>query len=153
LTHQPKFRLLGRIMHTVLRVFHAAQVFEKAAKRVFSPHGLTAAQFNVLNLLADQPAGLRASDLAASLIVDPSNVTGLLNRMERDGLVEQLENKADRRQRIVGLTSKGRSLWSKSSRDYEKCLLTLGSLVSDKEQKTIEAALVRLARKADELSA
>jgi DNA-binding MarR family transcriptional regulator len=140
-------------MHVVLRVFHAAQIFDKAAQRVFSPHGITAAQFNVLNLLADQPAGLRSSELAASLIVDPSNITGLLNRMDRDGLVTELENKADRRQRIVTLTPKGRALWTKANRDFEKCLSALSDLVSDRESKVMEDVLVRLLTKADQLPA
>lgn len=140
-------------MQVVLRVFQTAQILDKAAKRVFAPHGLTAAQFNVLNLLADQKEGLRASDLAATLIVDPSNITGLLKRMSRDGLVVDLENKNDRRQRIVALTAKGRTLWGKASRDYEKRLTQLEGLFSDIEKKLTEDVLVRLGTKADELSA
>jgi MarR family 2-MHQ and catechol resistance regulon transcriptional repressor len=137
-------------MQVVLRVFQTAQIFDKAAKCIFSPHGLTAAQFNVLNLLADQKEGLRASDLAASLIVDPSNVTGLLKRMSRDELVIDLESKEDRRQRIVALTPKGRALWNKASRDYEKRLRLLEELVSEKEKKLIEEILVRLSTAAAE---
>jgi DNA-binding MarR family transcriptional regulator len=140
-------------MHVILRIFQTALILDKAAQRVFSPHELTAAQFNVLNLLADQEAGLRASDLAASLIVDPSNVTGLLKRMSRDGLVIDLENTADRRQRIVALTPKGRKLWAKASRDYEACLKVLGDLLSEKEKISTEAILVRLLEKANELPA
>jgi DNA-binding MarR family transcriptional regulator len=140
-------------MHVILRIFQTAQILDKAAQRVFSPHDLTAAQFNVLNLLADQEAGLRASDLAASLIVDPSNITGLLKRMSRDGLVIDLENAADRRQRIVALTPKGRKLWAKASRDYEACLKILDGLLSEKEKTTTEAVLVRLLEKAHELPA
>jgi MarR family 2-MHQ and catechol resistance regulon transcriptional repressor len=139
-------------MQVVLRVFQTAQIFDKAAKRIFSPHGLTAAQFNVLNLLADQKEGLRASDLAASLIVDPSNVTGLLKRMSRDELVIDLESKQDRRQRIVALTPKGRALWTKASRDYEKCLRLLEELVSEKEKKITEDILVRLSTAAVKLT-
>ena len=140
-------------MNVILRIFQTAQVLDKAAQRVFSPHELTAAQFNVLNLLADQENGLRASDLAASLIVDPSNVTGLLKRMSRDGLVTNLENTADRRQRIVALTPKGRRLWAKASSDYEVCLKVLDTLLSEKEKTTTAAVLVRLQEKANELSA
>jgi DNA-binding MarR family transcriptional regulator len=140
-------------MQVVLRVFQTAQILDKAAKRVFSPHDLTAAQFNVMNLLADQKDGLRASDLAESLIVDPSNVTGLLKRMTRDGLVIDLENKDDRRQRIVALTAKGRALWSKASRDYEKCLQILENLFSEKEKALAEEVLLRLGIKANELPA
>jgi MarR family 2-MHQ and catechol resistance regulon transcriptional repressor len=139
-------------MQVVLRVFQTAQTFDKAAKRIFSPHGLTAAQFNVLNLLADQKEGLRASDLATSLIVDPSNITGLLKRMSRDELVIDLENKDDRRQRIVALTPKGRALWNKASRDYEKCLRQLEELVNEKEKKLTEEILVRLSTAAAKLT-
>jgi MarR family 2-MHQ and catechol resistance regulon transcriptional repressor len=138
-------------MQVALRIFQTALLLDKAAKRVFSPHGLTAAQFNVLNLLSDQKEGSRASDLAESLVVDPSNITGLLKRMSRDGLVTDLENKADRRQRIVALTPKGRSLWSKASRDYEKCLSILESLLSEKEKAVAEEVLLRLSIKAGEL--
>lgn len=138
-------------MHVVLRVVQAAQILEKAAKRVFAPHGLTAAQFNILNLLSDQKDGLRASDLAAALIVDPSNVTGLLKRMSRDGLVEDLEAKGDRRQRIVALTAKGRTVWSKASADYEKNLQLLGALLTEKEKRQIDQLMIRLASKASEL--
>lgn len=140
-------------MNVILRIFQTAQVLDKAAQRIFSPHGLTAAQFNVLNLLADQEAGLRASDLAASLIVDPSNITGLLKRMSRDGLVTDLENTVDRRQRIVALTPKGKKLWAKASRDYEACLKSLDGLLSEKEKASTEAVLIRLLEKAHELPA
>ena len=73
-------------MHLALQILTTAQALEKAAQRIFRPHGLTAAQFNVLSLLSDQPGGMRASELASALIVDPSNVTGLLKRMKKDGL-------------------------------------------------------------------
>lgn len=138
-------------MHVILRVFQTAQILDKAAQRVFSPHGLTAAQFNVLNLLSDQENGVRASDLAASLIVDPSNVTGLLKRMSRDGLVTDLENRTDRRQRIVALTPKGQKLWAKACRDYDKCLKILDALLTEKEKAITEEVLVRLLEKANEL--
>jgi DNA-binding MarR family transcriptional regulator len=114
-------------MHLVLRILTAAGSIEKAAGRVFKPHGLTSAQFNVLNLLSRNPGGMRASDLASALIVDPSNVTGLLKRMKRDGLLAEMENTGDRRQYIVGMSAKGRTAWRGAHRDYEKCLALLVS--------------------------
>jgi len=139
-------------MNVILRIFQTAQILDKAAQRVFSPHGLTAAQFNVLNLLSDQENGLRASDLAASLIVDPSNVTGLLKRMSRDGLVINLANTADRRQRIVALTPKGRKQWSKACRDYDKCLRALDELLSEKDKVYTEKILITLGAAAGKLT-
>ena len=131
-------------MHTVFQVIAAARSLEKAAARVFKPHGLTPARFNVLNLLSDQPAGMRASDLATALIVDPSNVTGLLRRMKKEGLLTEMENAADRRQYIVGLSAKGRKAWRGAHRDYERCLATLAGRLNRAECAAADGVLQTL---------
>jgi DNA-binding MarR family transcriptional regulator len=131
-------------MHLVLRVFTTAQALEKAASRVFKPHGLTTPQFNVLNILSRHPGGMRASDLANTLIVDPSNVTGLLKRMKKEGLLTELENSHDRRQYIVGLSAKGRATWRSANRQYEKCLAALIAPFSSEECSVVGKVLQAL---------
>jgi DNA-binding MarR family transcriptional regulator len=132
-------------MHLALQILLTAQALEKAAQRTFRPHGLTAAQFNVLSLLSDQPEGMRASDLARALIVDPSNVTGLLKRMKKDRLVEELENSRDRRQHVVGLSEQGRSRWSAACRDYEKNLAALDAPLTRATRTVTEKVLQQIA--------
>jgi DNA-binding MarR family transcriptional regulator len=139
-------------MHLALRVLTTAQALEKAAHHIFKPHGLTPARFNVLALLAKNPAGMRASDLASALIVDPSNVTGLLQRMKKENLLAELENRHDRRQHIVGLSPKGRAVWRRAHRRYEKCLAALIAPLSKSETVTVEKALQALTDGAAELS-
>jgi DNA-binding MarR family transcriptional regulator len=130
-----------KVVHLVLQIITAAHAFEKAAVRVFRPHGLTPARFNVLNVLSSSPGGMRASDLASTLIVDPSNVTGLLKRMRKENLVAELENSGDRREHIVCLSPKGRALWSRAMRDYERRLRELGALVRSAEAEAAEKVL------------
>ena len=139
-------------MHLVLRVLTTAQALEKAAHRIFKPRGLTPAQFDVLSLLAQQPDGMRASDLAGALIVDPSNVTGLLKRMKRENLLAELENTHDRRQYIVGLSPKGRAVWRKAHREYEKRLAALIAPLSKSEHAAAEKVLQALTDGAADLS-
>jgi DNA-binding MarR family transcriptional regulator len=139
-------------MHLVLRVLTTAQALEKAAHHLFKPHGLTPARFNVLALLARNPAGLRASDLASALIVDPSNVTGLLKRMKKENLLVELENKRDRRQYIVGLSPKGRAVWRRAHREYEKRLAALIAPLSTSEHCAAENVLQMLTEGAADLS-
>jgi MarR family 2-MHQ and catechol resistance regulon transcriptional repressor len=131
-------------MHLVLQVLATARVLEKEALRIFKPHGLTAAQFNVLHLLSDQPNGMRASDIARALIVDPSNVTGLLKRMKLVGLLEELANEHDRRQHVVGWTPKGRAAWQGANRDYEKSLAVLDAALGPSGRKAAEGVLRQL---------
>jgi len=71
--------------------------------------------------------------------------------MSRDGLVIDLESKADRRQRIVAITPEGRTLWLKASRDYQKRLRQLEELLTEKEKRATEDVLVRLSTEASKL--
>jgi len=132
-------------MHLVLQVLAAAQAVEKAGQRLFRPHGLTVAKFNVLNLLSDQPAGMRASDLARALVVDPSNVTGLLKRMKAEKFLKEFDNESDRRQHVVGLSPKGRRAWQASYQDYLRALdaFEAGLEPADREaaQRVLEQTL------------
>ena len=135
-------------MHVALKIFQTGLYLEQAARRTFAPQGLTLAQFNVLDLLSLQKKGMRASDLAAALIVDPSNITGLLKRMARDGLVHNLANTADRRQRIVALTGLGRRKWRKALTAYEINLGKLYSVLQTGEKEATISVLERLSDKA-----
>ena len=131
-------------MHLVLQVLSAAQAFEKTGQQLFKRHGLTVAQFNVLNLLAAEPDGMRASDLARALIVDPSNVTGLLKRMKIEGFLRERENSADRRQHIVGLTPKGQRVWRAANRDYTRSLEAIEATLSPADRKTTERVIQKM---------
>lgn len=57
--------------------------------------------------LADPP---RQNDLAAAMGIDKSNVTRLVQRLRRDGRMQQLPSEDDGRARILRLTQKGRRL-------------------------------------------
>ncbi len=69
--------------------------------------GLTLAQHEILaTLTASGP--LRQHDLADRLFVVKSNVTAMLSRMERDGLVERAADPTDGRAKRVALTAEGK---------------------------------------------
>ena len=140
-------------VHVALQIFQTAQCLEQAARRTFAPHGLTLAQFNVLDLLSLHPQGLSSSALAGLLIVHPSNVTGLVKRLTRDGLVRDLANTADRRQRILALTPAGRRRWQLALGDYEKNLSELYTVLRPGDQERVTAILDRMQAKARTLPA
>jgi len=80
-------------------------------------HDLTAPQVGLLRLL-DEPISMRA--FAEELACDPSNVTGLVDRVERLGLVERVPDPGDRRIRMLTLTSKGRRLREEVNREVAR---------------------------------
>jgi DNA-binding MarR family transcriptional regulator len=70
---------------------------------------LSPMQAHVLRLLEpDQPLPMRA--LAGKLCCDPSNVTGIVDRLEERGLVQRQSSPADRRMRVLVVTEDGAQL-------------------------------------------
>lgn len=68
-------------------------------------HALTGAQARVLALLAREPTPMR--QVARRLKCEPSNVTGIVDRLESRGLVERRADPADRRVKVAAATERG----------------------------------------------
>jgi DNA-binding MarR family transcriptional regulator len=91
-----------RLLEVAARLRHHWQV---TARQV----GLTGAQAKLLlGLGADEAATMRA--LAQRLGYDPSNLTTVVDRLERDGLLERSPHASDRRVTEVRLTVRGRDV-------------------------------------------
>ena len=87
-----------------------------AAARVVEPWGrflkttaqLTTHQYNVLRILrGSHPARLACSDIAERMIERDPDITRLVDRLERRGLVKRSRSRQDRRVVEVGMTDKG----------------------------------------------
>ncbi|MER6103561.1 MarR family transcriptional regulator [Streptomyces sp. NPDC001832] len=68
-------------------------------------HSLTGAQARVLGLLSLEPMPMRR--IAQKLKCEPSNITGIIDRLETRGLVERRPDPADRRVKLAAPTEKG----------------------------------------------
>ncbi len=88
------------LIGTVVARYH--QEYEEAA----ATHSLTGAQARVLGLLALEPTPMRK--IAEKLKCEPSNVTGIIDRLESRGLVERRPDPADRRVKLAAPTDEGR---------------------------------------------
>ncbi|MDN0194456.1 MarR family transcriptional regulator [Streptomyces sp. S.PNR 29] len=76
--------------------------YEEAA----GEHALTGAQARLLSLLSLEPLPMRK--LARKLKCEPSNVTGIVDRLEARGLVERRPDPTDRRVKLAAATDEGR---------------------------------------------
>ena len=104
-------------------------LMERRSETFFQPFGLTGAQFNILNLLAFREGRMDQAALVEQLLVGKSSISIVLNRMVRDGLITREEHPKDRRQVVLILTAKGRTLWRKVSPRYDAGVEeTLGAL-------------------------
>jgi DNA-binding MarR family transcriptional regulator len=69
-------------------------------------YGLTSPQSGVLRALFTQ-GPLSSTELSRRLFVTPSNITGIIDRLEKKGLVERLPKARDRRVTMITLTPQG----------------------------------------------
>jgi DNA-binding MarR family transcriptional regulator len=93
-----------------MELLRAADTVWDASRIFFERWDLSPSQFNALNLLRLNPDGLSQTDLSRQLIMHRSNLTGLVDRLEKRGLVARREVAADRRAYSVVLTPAGTRL-------------------------------------------
>jgi DNA-binding MarR family transcriptional regulator len=87
----------------------AAGGLKTRAGSQIAEYGVTDAEFEVLLRLARTPGGaLRMSDLAAQTQLTTSGITRVVDRLERDRLVERQACPTDRRGLLTFITSAGR---------------------------------------------
>ncbi|GHD41543.1 MULTISPECIES: MarR family winged helix-turn-helix transcriptional regulator [Streptomyces] len=96
------------LIGTVVARYH--EEYEDAA----AEHALTGAQARLLSLLSLEPLPMRR--LAQKLKCEPSNVTGIVDRLEARGLVERRPDPSDRRVKLAAATEEGRRV-ARSLRD------------------------------------
>jgi DNA-binding MarR family transcriptional regulator len=131
------YELVSGIMAT-------ADAFLRESHRLFRPHGLTGAQYNLLNVVAGSPDGLSQRELSDHLVVDRSNVTGLLDRMEKAGWVKRTDHPADRRVYRIVLTPAGRKLWERVTPRYLEVVRQVTRGLPEKRMREMVAILRRL---------
>ncbi len=99
-----------------------------------APH-LTEGQFNVLDYLQSQDTQLKPSDLLEHLATTPAAVTTLLDRMEKNGLIERQRDQQDRRIVWIHLTDKGIGECERGSNIREQFLQQCLNRISSHNQQ------------------
>ena len=82
-------------------------------------HDTTLPRFDVMSALERYRDGLRMSDLSAKLKVSNGNVTGIVERLASEGLVERTAVDGDRRAMRVRLTEAGLARFAEMAKAHE----------------------------------
>lgn len=103
----------------LLNLYYTAAQLKKRAAEFFTPYGLTDVQFHLMMLLRHQGGseGLSQARLSELMQVNRPNITGLVDRLEREGFVRRTAVK-DRRFNMIQLTDKGSRLLDKADVAY-----------------------------------
>jgi DNA-binding MarR family transcriptional regulator len=118
---------------------------ERTSKRMTGEIGVTGPQRLVLRVVGLFP-GLSAGDLAATLHVHPSTLTGVLQRLVAQRLLTRIDDPRDRRRAILRLTSRGMRANSVRHGTVESAVAEALGGVSSRDRAATRRVLERLAR-------
>ena len=96
----------------------------------------------------DPTSSVTASQIAQWTDTDPNNVTTLINRMEREGLLESRRDEKDKRFVRIKITDKGRAALKEAMPVAQDVIDRLMSSVSSEDALSIEKVLKAIRRNA-----
>lgn len=126
-------------MTAVTSIIRAQQLMLARVDRALKPHGLSFARFELLRLLAFSREGrLPMASVISRLQVHPTTVTGAVERLGRDGMLQKQPHPEDGRAAMLVLTDDGRTRVEEATRALNEVFADLGMPEDD------EAELVRI---------
>ena len=132
-----------RYLQSVRLLAECLQGFERFSAESVRAHGLTHAQFDILATLGNTP-GMLTKELGEKTLITKGTLTGVIDRLEKKGLVARERSCDDKRSFYVRLTPCGERLFQ----EVFPVVVARGRLLfeayTDDDFKAIEAPLLRL---------
>ena len=132
-------------MAAATSIMRAQQIVQASVDDALRPFGLTFARYEALVLLAFSKRGaLPMVRMGERLMIHPTSVTNIVDRLEGQGFVRRRPHERDRRTTLVEITDAGRQVMEQATGVVVACSFGLDALSEAQlEQVT---ALVRTVR-------
>ncbi len=92
---------------TFLELVRTTDRLSRGTAALLKSHGLSPTQYNVLRILRGSPEGLPCGEIGRRLITREPDITRLLDRMEKRGLISRHRELQDRRTVLTHITKVG----------------------------------------------
>jgi MarR family multiple antibiotic resistance transcriptional regulator len=120
------------------------RLYNTLNERLRTEHGLTAGQFEFLQLIAHRE-GCRVHDVAAELAITTGAVSKGVDRLESAGRVRRAPHPTNRRSSVLTLTDAGRALLDAATPTFEAVLEAhLAAPLRSRSVEALSAAVARL---------
>ena len=128
----------------VMNVWWTGVLLKKMSGWFFRDRPVSPAQLNILMLLTYAEKPLTQREVSDRLLVDQSNVTGLVERMAKAGLIRRGDVPGDRRCVLLETTELGRRLVTEIEPEYLDLIRSLVRKFSPGELRLLNDFMVRL---------
>jgi DNA-binding MarR family transcriptional regulator len=142
-----------RALRIWLRLLTCTQMIERIVRsRLRERFGTTLPRFDLMAQLERHPEGLKMNELSRLLMVTGGNVTAIVDQLEKEGLVERLDEPADRRAFCIRLTRAGDKTFAEMARAHEQWVVALLSGLSRRDREELLKLLAKLKQHAMEVT-
>jgi DNA-binding MarR family transcriptional regulator len=141
-------RPLGPVLDFMRLMWAINHGLDRASRGMQAQFGVTGPQRLVLRIVGSFP-GLSAGDLARTLHVHPSTLTGILQRLERRGLLRRLIDPADARRVQLEVTTRGKRMTVPAVGTVESAIKRLMSAWTEAELSVTRRTLAAIAEELD----
>jgi DNA-binding MarR family transcriptional regulator len=154
---KPRAELTAKPAETAFRaLLRIFGLLERVMQPYFARFGISGSQWGVLRTLhraeASGQTGLRLIDLSDRLLIRPPSVTGVVDRLQRAGLVVRDGSPTDLRAKHVMLTDAGRQLVERVLAVHPDQIASIMSGLSTQEQAQLEKMLSGIGRRLEEMA-
>lgn len=132
-----------RALDAYIALMRAAEAVTARTHAHLAAARLTIGQFGALEAL-HHLGPLRTTELARKLLRSPGNVTTVLDNLERDGLIERVQEAADRRCTTVRITARGSGLMREIFPRHVAGLVRDFAVLSPAEQEDLKRLCQKL---------
>ncbi len=142
-----------RALRIWLRLLTCTQMIERVVRsRLRERFATTLPRFDLMAQLERHPEGLKMNELSRLLMVTGGNVTAIVDQLEKEGLVERMDEPADRRAFRIRLTRTGEKSFSEMAAAHEGWVVDMLSGLSRRDQDELLKLLAKAKEHAMEVS-
>ncbi|HEX7249468.1 MAG TPA: MarR family transcriptional regulator [Burkholderiales bacterium] len=140
-----------RALRIWLRLLTCTQLIERRVRtRLREDFATTLPRFDLMAQLERHPEGLKMGELSRLLMVTGGNVTAIVDQLEKEGLVERLDEPDDRRAFRIRLTRAGDKAFAEMARAHEGWVVEMLEGLSRKEHEELLKLLAKVKSSAAE---
>jgi DNA-binding MarR family transcriptional regulator len=141
---QLKVKQQARGMDEWLALYQAHNAIFKSTELALLPHNLSLPQLQLLSVLKQRGGILTTGHIGRAMVKASQTITGLVDRLEVQGLVERHFDRSDRRKTWVRLTAKGQRKWAEAMPVANRLAEEVLSVLTDEELRELRATTDKL---------
>lgn len=105
----------------IVNLHRTMDVVDRELETFLKPYGISTTQYNVLRILRGvYPAGLKCSEIGERMVAHDPDITRLLDRIEKRGLIERAREEKDRRVVRTKISGEGLALLARMDQPVEE---------------------------------